>query len=464
MTDLAVLGAGSAGYAAALRAARLGLDVTLIDPAPVGGTCLHVGCIPTKAWLHSARVRRTVMNAAAFGIGGGSGDVDAAAIREHADGVVAQLHKGLGSLIGSAGIRHIEGEGRLAGGTTVVVGDERLEAGAVIVATGAEPVTLDFEVDGERILTSDHALRLTALPRRATVLGGGVIGVEFASLWADLGVEVTIVEAEDQLLPGEDPKLVKVLTRALKGRGVDVRTGAAMSSAEPGPDGVRATVGDDELHADLLLVAVGRRPRTAGLGLEEAGVSLDGAWIATDEHLQTSVPHVYAAGDVVAGPQLAHRGYAHGIFLAEFIAWRQGRSRNRPTPVVDERIARVVYSSPQLASVGLLEGQAGPGATSVTYHLAGNGRALLERPRGERETGMIRVVRNEAGVLVGVHAVADDVSEIVTAGAYNVGWAAEPDDILSVVHPHPSVGESLAEAILALGGRALHMLPPTDIG
>ncbi|SDL54662.1 FAD-dependent oxidoreductase [Tessaracoccus oleiagri] len=464
MTDLAVLGAGSAGYAAALRASQLGLDVTLVDPGPLGGTCLHVGCIPTKAWLQSAKVRRTVLHAGAFGIGGGTGDVDAAAIRSHADDVVDQLHRGLSGLVSASGVRHVAAAGRLVGGTVVEAGGERIEAAAVLVATGAEPVTLGLPVDGERIITSEHALRLDALPRRAVVLGGGVIGVEFASLWADLGVEVVIVEALDRLLPSEEPALSKVLTRALRSRGVDVRTGAPVAGAEAGDGGVRVTVGHEQLEADLLLVAVGRRPRVAGLGLEEVGVELDGAAIATDADLRTSVPHIHAAGDVVAGPQLAHRGYAHGQFVAELVAWELGRSRHRPTLPPDHQIPRVTYSSPQVASVGLREDQAGPGARSVTYHLAGNGKSLIARPTDERETGMVKVVRSAQGPIVGVHAVGEDVAELITSGAMHVGWGAEPDDVVSIVHPHPTVGESLAEAILALGGRPLHMRVATDIG
>lgn len=464
MTDLAVLGAGSAGYAAALRAAQLGLDVTLIDPGELGGTCLHSGCIPTKAWLHSATVRRTVLGAEAFGISGGPGHVDAAAIRAHADSVVEGLHKGLRGLVAASGVRHVAGKGRLVDATTVAVGDERIEARAVLLATGASPATLGLDVDGSRIITSEHALRLGTLPASAVVLGGGVIGVEFASMWADLGVRVTLLEATDRLLPTEEPAITKVLARELAERGVDVRVRTTVTSAEARDDGVAVALEDGELTADLLLVAVGRHPNTADLGLEAAGVRLDGHSIAVDAQLRTSAPHVFAAGDVVAGPQLAHRGFAQGMFVAELVALEQGRSRRRPTLPPDVDIPRITYSSPQVASVGLTPAEAGPGARSVTYHLAGNGRSVIARAAGERETGRVVVVRSAAGPIVGVHAVGEDVAELITTAAAYVGWAAEPDDVASLVHPHPTVGEGLGEAILALGGRPLHMPTPTDIG
>lgn len=457
MTDLAVLGAGSAGYSAALRAARLGLDVTLIDPGPLGGTCLHAGCVPTKAWLHAATVRRTVRSAEAFGITGGSGEVDARAVRRHADEVIVGLHRGLQALVTGAGIRAISAAARLRSATEVETAGERIQAKGIIVATGAQPLTLGLPTDGHTILTSDDALRLTTLPERAVIVGGGVIGVEFASMWCDLGVEVTLVEAAGRLLPSEDPALSKILTRALSSRGVRVLTGIGFSPARSTGQAVEVVVGDETLRADALLVAAGRRPRTAGLGLEVAGVEMDGQHIVVDEDLRTSQPTVWAIGDVVAGPQLAHRGYAHGIHAAEMLAWQLGRGpKPQPLPK-DHNIPRITYSAPQVASVGLTCEQAGKAARAVTYHLAGNARSLIARPAAERESGIVQVVADEAGVIVGVHAVGEDVAELITAGALHVGWRAEPDDVARIVHPHPSVGESLAEAIAALGGRPLHM-------
>ncbi|MHA6512306.1 FAD-dependent oxidoreductase [Tessaracoccus sp. Z1128] len=459
--DVAVLGAGSAGYACALRAAQLGLRVALVDDTPLGGTCLHRGCIPTKAWLQAAKVRRTVAKAPSFGIEAQLGATDAGAVRRYADGVVANLHRGLEGLIAQRGITVIRERGRLMvddRGPGIETGAVVHRARAVVVATGAAPATLGLPVDGRRILTSDHALRLERLPERAVVLGGGVIGVEFASMWADLGVAVTLVEAMDRLLPAEEPGHSRILARALRGRGVDVRLGATVEGAETGDDGVAVNLGGETLRADVLLVAVGRRPVTDGLGLVEAGVEVsDGAHVVVDDQLQTAVRGVFAAGDVVAGPQLAHRGYAHGLFLAERIAHLQGRRSERPILPRDSDMPRVAYSSPQVASVGLTAEQAGPEAEVVDYHLTGNGRAQILRAPGEREIGVVRMVRGREGAIVGVHAVGEDVAELIAEGGLLVGWQATPEDLAGIVHPHPTLSEALAEATWALGGRPLHM-------
>ncbi|MBB1516567.1 FAD-dependent oxidoreductase [Tessaracoccus sp. MC1679] len=459
--DVAILGAGSAGYACALRAAQLGLRVALVDDTALGGTCLHRGCIPTKAWLQAAKVRRTVAKAPSFGIGATLGETDAGGILRYAEGVVGGLHRGLESLISQRGITVIRERGTLTvdeRGPGIETGAIVHRARAVVVATGAAPVTLGLAVDGVRILTSDHALRLESLPERAVVLGGGVIGVEFASLWADLGVAVTLVEAMDRLLPAEEPGHSRILARALKGRGVDVRLGVAVDSAEATDDGVAVRIGGETLHTELLLVAVGRRPATDGMGLAESGVEIGpGGHLVVDEHLQTRVKGVFAAGDVVAGPQLAHRGYTHGIFLAERIAHLQGRHHERPALPRDTDIPRVTYSSPQLASVGLTAAEAGPEADVVDYHLTGNGRAQILRAPGERETGVVRLVRRSGGAIVGMHAVGEDVAELIAEGSLLVGWNATPEDLAGIVHPHPTLSEAIAEANWALAGRALHM-------
>ena len=457
--DVAILGAGSAGYACALRAAQLGLTVALVDEGELGGTCLHRGCIPTKAWLQAAKVRRTVEKAGSFGIDATLGGVDPAAIGRYATGVVDGLHRGLEGLISSRGITVIRERGALGvddSGLAVETASGRHRARTVVVATGASPVTLGLPVDGERIITSDHALRLRSLPARAVVLGGGVIGVEFASLWADLGVEVTLIEATERLLPAEEPKHSTLLARDLKKRGVTVRLGASVDGAEVVEGTVRVSVGDSTVDTDLLLVAVGRRPATQGLGLEAAGVALAASGhVEVDDQLQTRVPGVFAAGDVVAGPQLAHRGYAHGLFLAERIAQLQGHHPLKPTLPKDRDIPRITYSSPQVGSVGLTADEAGPDAEVVEYHLTGNGRAQILRGGG-RETGIVRLVRRPGGEIVGVHIVGDDVAELMGEAAMIVGWQATPDDVAGIVHAHPTLGESIAEANWAIDGRPLH--------
>lgn len=458
--DLAILGAGSAGYACALRAAQLGLRVALFDDQPAGGTCLHHGCIPAKAWLQAAKVRRTVAKADAFGIGATLGDTDVPALRRYVSGVISPLHKGLEGLIAARGITVVRERATLDvadDGPGVRVGDARYDARAVVIATGASPMTLGLPVDGERVLTSDHALRLESLPASAIVLGGGVIGVEFASMWADLGVEVTLVEAVDRLLPAEEPSHSRILKAEFLSRGIDVRLGATLADVRVA-EGVTARIGDEQVAADVLLVAVGRRPATDGLGLAEAGVQVaDSGHVVVDENLQTHARGVHAAGDVVAGPQLAHRGYAHGIFLAERIAQLQGRHPQRPTLPRDADLPRITYSTPQVASVGLTEDQAGPGAQVVDYPLAGNGRSRILRAPGVRDTGTVRLVRAEGGAIVGVHLVGDDVGELIAEGALLVGWQATPEDVAGIVHAHPTLGESIAEANWALAGRPLHM-------
>lgn len=460
--DLAILGAGSAGYACALRAAQLGLSVVLVDEGPVGGTCLHRGCIPTKSWLHAAKTRQAVISAPAFGIGAELGEVDAAGILGYADGVVAQLHKGLKGLIASRGIKVVQARGTLVTdqrGPGIDVDGSVLRGRAVVVATGAQPVTLGLAVDGERIITSEQALRMSGLPSSAVVVGGGVIGVEFASMWADLGVEVTLVEAAPSLLPTEEPALSKVLHSALAKRGVTILVSSPTSAARATDEGVHVTLENSEIEAELLLVAAGRRPQLDGIGLDEAGVERSGVHIAVDKDLRTSVRSVYAAGDVVAGPQLAHRGYAHGMFLAEHIAHTQGKHSTRPSLVKDTDIARITYSHPQLASVGLTSQQAATdGEIEVAdYPLRGNARALMSRTPGERETGLVRVIRRSGGEIVGVHAVGDDVAELISEGALLVGWGATPDDLRDIIHPHPTLSEALAEANLQLAGSPLHM-------
>lgn len=457
--DLAILGAGSAGYACALRAAQLGLRVAMFDDQPVGGTCLHRGCIPAKAWLQAAKVRRTVAKADAFGIGATLGDTDVPALLRYVNGVITPLHKGLEGLIAAHGITVVRERGRLDladDGPGIRVGDARYDARAVVVATGASPVTMGLPVDGEHILTSDHALRLDALPSSAIVLGGGVIGVEFASMWADLGVRVTLVEAMDRLLPTEEPTHASILKAELMSRGVDVRTGTKLTGLRI-DGGVTGRLGEEELTADVLLVAVGRRPNTEGLGLEEAGIEVaDGGHVVVDDTLQTRARGVYAAGDVVAGPQLAHRGYAHGVFLAERVAQLQGLHPHRPTLPKDSDLPRITYSHPQVASVGLTPEQAGPNTECKDYSLAGNGRSRILRAPGTRDSGNVLLVRSPDGPIVGVHLIGEDVGELIAEGALMVGWQATPEDVAGIVHPHPTLSEAIAEANWSLAGRPLH--------
>ena len=457
--DLLVLGAGSGGYACALRAAQLGLSVGLVEKDKVGGTCLHRGCIPTKAILHAAEVADAARGGSQVGVHASIDKIDLAEVVAYAEGVVGRLYKGLSGLVAARGIEVISGEGRLVrmdGRPGIAVGDRTHFASAVVLASGSHPRTLPgLAVDGEHILTSEHAWRLDRLPASAIVLGGGVIGCEFASAWRSFGVEVTIVEALPRLLSGEEPAISAALERAFRKRGLTVVTRTPMESAEVTGPGVRVTLaGGRTLEAELMLVAVGRGPYSDGLGYAEAGVALDRGFVTVNERLETSVPGVYAVGDLVAGLQLAHRGFAHGIFLAEDIAHRLGRWEQSPIPVADVDIPRVTYCDPEVASVGLTEEAAIEGfgsADTMTYDLAGNGRSQILKTQG-----FVKVVRRPGGPVLGVHMIGARVGELVGQAQLITGWDAYPEEVASLLHAHPTQHEALGEAHLALAGKPLH--------
>ncbi len=459
--DLVVLGAGSGGYACALRAAQLGRRVALVEKDKVGGTCLHRGCVPAKALLHAAEVADAARHAGDVGVIASIEGVDAERLRDYSGSVVKKLHTGLAGLVASRGIRVIEGTGRLVrddAGIAVVVGDNRLEARHVVVATGSRPRTLGLPIDHEHIMTSDDALWLHHLPRTAIVLGGGVIGVELASAWTSFGVDVTVVEALDRLVPGEAPEISQALTRAFTRRGITVRTATAVASAEVTDGEVQVRLATGEvLAADLLLVAVGREPVSDGVGLVEAGIALDeGGWVRVDDHLATNVSGVYAVGDLVKGPQLAHRGFGHGIHVAERIAQLSGRGDLRPRLTPDHLIPRVTYSNPEVASVGLTVDQARaahPDAPidTVRYDLTGSAKAQILRTQG-----FVEVVALHDGPVVGVHMIGERVSDLVGEAQLSVSWEAHADEVAQLVHAHPTLDEALGEAMMALAGKPLH--------
>jgi len=450
--DVLILGGGSGGYASAFRAAQLGKTVTLIEEDKVGGTCLHRGCIPTKALVHAAEVADTVTHASALGIGATLDGIDLGGVHAYKNATVERLYKGLQGLVRSHKIEVVHGTGRYGGGRTVHVGDRMITGTSLVLATGSQVRSLPGLEIGGRILTSDEALTFPELPKRVVVLGGGVIGVEFASIWASLGAAVTIVEALPRLVAAEDEWSSKQLTRALRKRGITIMTGTRFAKAVQDESTVSVTVeSGDTIEADLLLVAVGRGPRTADIGLTENGVVLDPrGFVTVDDSLRTSQPDVYAVGDIVAGPQLAHRGFQQGIFVAETIA---GLS---PAPIEDSGIPRVTYSNPEVASVGLTEDQArerhGDVAT-VVYDLAGNGKSQILGT-----SGGVKLVRAGAteGPVVGIHMVGERVGELIGEAQLIVNWGAYPDEVATLVHAHPTQAEALGEAHLALAGTPLH--------
>ena len=451
-SDIVVLGGGSGGYAAALRAAELGKSVTVIEKDKLGGTCLHRGCIPTKALLHAAEVAEHVKDAASVGVTASFTGIDVEGVRSYREGIVAKKFKGLEGLVKARGITVVSGEGRLAPDGGVTVGDDVYRGADVVLATGSYSRLLPGLEAGGRILTSEEALALHEVPGHVVILGGGVIGVEFASVWRSFGAEVTIVEAFDHLVPNEDVALSKALERAFRKRGITCRLGVRFASASQTETDVTVQLEDgSSVTADYLLVAVGRGPATAGLGFEEAGVAIDRGFVTVDERLQTSVPHVWAVGDIVPGLQLAHRGFQQGIFVAEQIAGLN------PVPVPESTIPRVTYSSPEVASVGLTEEQArsahGDSVVAYEYNLAGNGKSEIIGTGG-----LVKVVRLTDGPVVGVHLVGDRVGELITEGQLAVGWEAHPEDLAPLIHAHPTQSEALGEAFLALAGKPLHAI------
>ncbi|MFV2083135.1 dihydrolipoyl dehydrogenase [Micromonospora sp. LOL_021] len=450
--DLVILGGGSGGYAAALRAVQLDLSVALIEKDKVGGTCLHRGCIPTKALLHAAEVADNARESEQFGVKADLVGIDMAGVNSYKDGVVGRLYKGLQGMIKSSKITYVAGTGRLVGPDTVEVDGARYTGRNVILATGSYSRSLPgIEVDGERILTSEHALELDRVPSSAIVLGGGVIGVEFASVWRSFGVDVTIVEALPRLVAAEDEESSKALERAFRKRGIGFKTGKPFEKVERTESGVRMTIaGGETLEAELLLVAVGRGPVTAGLGYEEQGLKMDRGFVLTDERLRTNLPNVYAVGDIVPGLQLAHRGFQQGIFIAEEIAGRN------PAVIDESGIPRVTYSDPELASVGLTEAKAKEqyGADKVktyNYNLGGNGKSQILKT-----TGFVKLVRVVDGPVVGLHLVGARVGELIGEAQLIYNWEADPADVAPLVHAHPTQGEALGEAHLALAGKPLH--------
>jgi dihydrolipoamide dehydrogenase len=451
--DLVVLGGGSGGYAAALRAAELGASVVIVEKDRLGGTCLHRGCVPTKALLHAAEVADAARDAASVGVRASFDSIDVEALRAYREGIVAKKFRGLEGLVSARGITVVSGEGVLESGPAVRVGDDVYRGTDVIVATGSVTRTLPGVEIGGRITGSEQALELSEVPRSVIVLGGGVIGVEFASVWRSFGAEVTIVEALDRLLPTEEPSSSKALERAFRKRGITALTGGRVDSVSASEDSVSVTLDNGKtLEGDILLVAVGRGPATAGLGLEEAGVVLERGFVRTDERLRTDAAHVWAVGDIVAGLQLAHRGFQQGIFVAEEIAGL------KPVVVPDVQIPRVTYSHPEVASVGLTEARARElhGADAVVayeYNLAGNARSEIIGT-----AGTVKIVRVVNGPVVGAHLVGDRVGELITEAQLVVGWEAHPEDVAGLVHAHPTQSEALGEAFLALAGKPLHTL------
>jgi dihydrolipoamide dehydrogenase len=442
------------GYPAAIRAAQLGKRTALIEVGKLGGTCLHVGCIPTKALLESSGLFHKVHDRGQeFGIVARDVGFDVERIATRRDGVVDRLWKGVQGLMRKNRIEVVQGCGVLEGEGRVRVDGTTMRGEAIIVATGSSPRSLPgIEFDGERIINSDHAALARSLPRSIAIIGAGAVGVEFATFYRQMGAEVTLLEALERLVPLEDEEISKALLPAFQRAGIDCRLGVRVQGAVAGSDGVTVRLEDGEVHADQLLVAVGRRPNSGGVGLEEAGVEVDQkGFIKVDEWMRTTAPGVWAVGDVVGGYLLAHAGAHEGVVAAEDVAGR------RTLPMEQELVTRCTYSTPEIASVGLSEAQARERGHDVKvgrFPFAANSRAVIH---GEPQ-GLVKLVADAGtGQLLGAHVIGVQATELIAEPALARLFQGDAWEIGRNIHPHPTLTEVIGEAALAVDGVAIHV-------
>ncbi|MSO33499.1 MAG: dihydrolipoyl dehydrogenase [Candidatus Nanopelagicaceae bacterium] len=448
--DLVVLGGGSGGYACALRASQLGLSVALIEAGKLGGTCLHRGCIPTKALLHAGEIADNTREAGDFGILAQFNGIDMTGVNSYKDGVVGKLYKGLQGLVKSRNVNFIEGYGKVTSANTVAVSGVTYTGKNLVLATGSYAKSLPgLTIDGKKIITSDHAIALDYIPKSVIVLGGGVIGCEFASVWKSFGADVRIIEGLQHLVPLEDESSSKLLERAYRKRGINFEVGVRFSGVSETATGIKVTLEDGrDFEADLLLVAVGRGPSSTGVGFEEIGVKMDRGYVLVDNKCRTNVPGVWAVGDLIPTLQLAHVGFGEGILVAEEIAGLN------PRPINYDGVPRVTYSEPEVASVGLTTAQAkerGHDVVEINYDLAGNGKSQILRTAGS-----IKLVAEKNGPVLGVHMVGSRVAELLAEAQLIFNWEASADDVAPLIHAHPTMSEAMGEVHMALAGKPLH--------
>jgi len=449
--DLVILGGGSGGYACALRASQLGQSVVLIEQDKLGGTCLHRGCIPTKALLHAGEVADSSRHSSDFGVTTEFKSMDMPGVNSYKDGVVARLHKGLQGLVKSRNVTYVEGHGRLISPNTVEVNGEQYTGKNVVLATGSYPRTLPgLEIDGVQIITSEHAIHMDRVPASVIVLGGGVIGCEFASVWKSFGSEVTIIEGLPHLVALEDESSSKQLERAFRKRGINFELGTRFASATKSADGVKVTLENGSTFtAEVLLVAVGRGPVSANIGYEEQGIAMDRGYILVDDKCRTNIPNIWAVGDLIPTLQLAHVGFAEGILVAEEIGGLN------PRPINYDGVPRVTYSEPEVASVGFTTARAkelGFDVVELNYDLAGNGKAQILKTAGS-----VKLVSDKSnGRVLGIHMVGARVGELLAEAQLIFNWEAEASDVAALIHAHPTLSEAVGEAHLALAGKPLH--------
>ena len=452
MHDIVIVGGGPGGYAAALYAHNFGLTVALVEKDRPGGTCLIRGCIPAKQWLHIAEVYSTVSHAAEFGVVTSQPEMDWSAALARKDQTVEGLVRGLGGLLKKRGVDVVEGFGKLAGPSKVEVSNgQTLEGGSVILATGSHARTIPgYEIDRTRIVTSDHALDWAEQPQRVAVIGGGVIGCEFASFLVDLGSEVHVFEMLDQIVPGTDSETAKALQRQLQKRGVKFHIGVGVGPADKGMSGVTVPFGDEAVDVDVVLVSVGRGPNTEDVGLETTSAVVDRGFVEVDANMQTAQPGLYAVGDIVAGtPQLAHVGFAESIAAVTHIA--SGESQ----PVNYDAIPRVTYTHPEVAEVGLTADQAeeqGLDVETTKHAFNGVGRAII---LGQNQ-GHAKIVTIKDGPIVGASVIGPQAGELIHELMYSVGWEALPEEAAAFIHAHPTLSEAIGETLMSAAGKSLH--------
>jgi len=463
--DVVIVGAGTGGYSTALRAAQLDLKVALVEKAKVGGTCLHWGCIPTKAILQTAEVAEHAQDAGDYGVSVSYEGIEVAALNKYKDDIVEKMWKGLQGALKARDVETVHGTATFTGPNSVSVetedGTRELTGAALVVATGSQPRELPFATfDGERIISSDHALHLEELPASAVILGSGAVGMEFATAWSAFGVDVTIVELEDRLLPLEDVDVSKEMAKQYRRRGITALTGVKMTEVETTDDGVRCTIeggkdGDETIEADLLLVAVGRGPQTDGIGLEDIGVELDRGFVVVDEYSRTAVDGVYAVGDIIPTLGLAHASFAEGFLVADQLAGLD------VLPIDYRGVPKVTYSHPEVGSVGFTEADAKEAGYDVVIEKYSF--QALARAQMMNATGTVKIVAEKdgdapggAGRILGVHIVGPKATDLVAEGQLIYNWEATATDVARHIHAHPSLSEAIGEAHLALAGRALH--------
>ena len=452
--DLVVLGGGTGGYVAAIRASQLGLKTAVVEQAKLGGVCLHAGCIPTKALLESSELLHKLRDRGQeFGITAKQVGFDYERIAARRDGIVNQLWKGVQGLMKKNRIEVFEGHGTLAGKGAVMAGANRLSARNVILATGSRPRGLPgVEFDGKAIINSDHATTARKLPDSIAIIGAGAIGVEFATFYHQMGAKVTLVEALDRLVPLEDEDVSKEMARAFQKLGIDFRTGVKVKGAKTARGGVSVQLEDGEVFSQQLLVAIGRQANSEDLGLEKAGVQLDQrGFVKVDEWMRTTAEGVWAIGDLAGGYLLAHAAAHEGITAVEDLAGK------RVAPMHQELVTRCTYSHPQISSVGLSEAQAraaGHDVKTGRFPFAANGRALIHGEPG----GFVKVVSDAAtGEVLGTHIIGVEATELIAEPALAQLFGGDAWEIGRNIHPHPTLSEAIGEAALAVDGVAIHI-------